>query len=60
MLIMRENPHASRKTRTLDELLLEIEQMSQERDSSARVSDEPYDEEENDMSRASRTRKSHH
>ena len=46
MLITREDPPSSRKTRTLDEILLEIEQLSQERESSARVSDEPDDEEE--------------
>ena len=46
VLITREDPPASRKTRTLDELLLEKEQLSQERDSSARVSDESDDEEE--------------
>ena len=37
---------ASRKTKTLDELLLENEQLSQERESSARVSDRPDEEEE--------------
>ena len=46
VLITREDPPASRKTRTLDELLLEIEQLSLERESSARDSDEPDDEEE--------------
>ena len=46
VLVTREDLAASRKTKTLDELLLEIEQLSQERESSARISDEPDEEEE--------------
>ena len=44
MLVTKEDISASRKTKTLDELLLEIEQLSQERASP--VSDEPDEEEE--------------
>ena len=46
MLITREDPPASRRTRTLDELLREIEQLSQQRESHSRNSDELDDEEE--------------
>ena len=46
VLVTREDLLASRKTKTLDELLLKIEQLSQERESSARISDEPGEEEE--------------
>ena len=46
VLVTREDFPARRKTKTLDELLLEIEQLSQERESSARISDEPNEEEE--------------
>ena len=42
----KEDLPASRKTKTLDELHLEIEQLSQERTSPARISDEPHEEEE--------------
>ena len=42
----KEDLSASRKTKTLDELLLEIEQLSQERASPARISDEPDEKEE--------------
>ena len=45
-LVTREDLFASRKTKTLDELLLEIEQLSHERESSAPISDEPDEEEE--------------
>ena len=44
VLVTREDPSARRQTKTLDELLLEIEQLSQER--ASQVSDEPDDEEE--------------
>ena len=46
MLVTKEDLSASRKTKTLDELLLEIEQLSQERASPTRISDEPDEEEE--------------
>ena len=44
VLVTKEDLSASRQTKTLDELLLEIEQLSQER--ASHVSDEPDDEEE--------------
>ena len=44
MLVTKEDISASRMTKTVDELLLEIEQLSQERASP--VSDEPDEEEE--------------
>ena len=44
MLVTKEEFSASRETKTLDELLLDIEQLSQERASP--VSDEPDEEEE--------------
>ena len=44
MLVTKEDISASRKTKTLDELFLETEQLSQERASP--VSDEPEEEEE--------------
>ena len=43
MLVTREDLSAKRQTKTLDELLLEIEQLSQER--ASHVSDEPDEEE---------------
>ena len=46
VLVTKEDLSASRKTKTLDELLLEIEQLSQERASPARISDEPEEGEE--------------
>ena len=44
VLLTRDDLSARRQTKTLDELLLEIEQLSQER--ASHVSDEPDDEEE--------------
>ena len=44
LLVTREDLFASRKTKTQDELLLEIEQLSQER--ASHVSGEPDDQEE--------------
>ena len=46
VLETREDLPASRKTKTLDELFLEIEQLFEEHESSARISDEPDEEEE--------------
>ena len=46
VFVTREDLPASRKTKTLDELLLEIDQLSQERASPTRISDEPDEEEE--------------
>ena len=46
MLVTKEDLAASRTTKTLDELFLEIEQLSQERASPTRISDEPNEEEE--------------
>ena len=46
MLVTRDDLSARRQTKTLDELLLKIEQLSQERASSARISDEQDEEEE--------------
>ena len=41
VLVTKEDLPASRKTKTLDELRLEIEQLSQEHASPTRISDEP-------------------
>ena len=46
VLVTKEDLPASRKTKTLDELRLEIEQLFQEHASPTRISDEPDEEEE--------------